>query len=360
MPANLDRCVEHVKGQGHSEESAWAICNAAINKEDMPEGCSEKLWKEITAPDLPGVNLVPTRPVQKSDPSRPFDFFIPVTKVDRDRREVWGYATLEEEDNASEVMDYASSLPHFLDWSQQAQKRSGGKSRGNLRSMHQAIAAGKLVDLRPDDERKGIYVGGKVVDDDEWKKVLEGVYTGFSVGGKYLRRWADYQKPGLVRYTAQPAEISLVDAPCVPNAVFDVVKGQQTEQRLFKADGAGSNRLLLAKVEPAPAGTAFSFEYEAGGMKFSLTKTGNNELVPPEAIDPQILPWEVAGQPLEQIQPDFKPKDLPENPEDTPAGKELENAGAPAISLESTAAPIVGKVIKVVNSSIKKVKVITK
>lgn len=32
MPKNLDRCVSQVMKQGKSESSAFAICNAAMNK----------------------------------------------------------------------------------------------------------------------------------------------------------------------------------------------------------------------------------------------------------------------------------------------------------------------------------------
>jgi hypothetical protein len=58
------------------------------------------------------------------------------------------------------------------------------------------------------------------------------VYTGFSQGGRYVKRWAD-PDTGLTRYTAEPHEISLVDLPCVPDATFDVVKGGMVERRGF-------------------------------------------------------------------------------------------------------------------------------
>jgi hypothetical protein len=82
--------------------------------------------------------------------------------------------------------------------------------------MHGRVAAGKLTDVNFDDEGKRILVAAKIVDDDEWEKVLEGVYTGFSQGGRYVNRWAD-PETGLTRYTADPMEISLVDLPCLPD-----------------------------------------------------------------------------------------------------------------------------------------------
>ena len=47
-----------------------------------------------------------------------------------------------------------------------------------------------------------------------------------------MKRWPD-PDTGLVRYTADPHEISLVDLPCVPDATFDVVKDGVAEKRAF-------------------------------------------------------------------------------------------------------------------------------
>jgi hypothetical protein len=161
-----------------------------------------------------------------------FDLFLPLAKVDVDRRLVTGVATAETPDRSGEIFDYASSKPFFEKWSAEAAAASGGKSLGAVRVMHTPIAAGKLTDIAFDDKAKRITVCAKVVDDDEWRKVQEGVYTGFSQGGRYVKRWADPDS-GLTRYTAEPHEISLVDLPCVPDATFDVVKGGMIEKRAF-------------------------------------------------------------------------------------------------------------------------------
>ncbi len=174
--------------------------------------------------------------------------FIPITKIDTARQEVWGYGALEQPDATDEIMDYESSKPYFERWSQGAQKRSGGKSLGNVRAMHSNVAAGKLVAFNTDDARKGFYIGAKIVDTNEWKKVEQGVYTGFSVGGKYVKRWPDREHPGMIRYTAGPSEFSIVDAPCIPGATFDIVKGEQlTKGEFHPTDGV--NTLL---IEPEP------------------------------------------------------------------------------------------------------------
>ena len=162
------------------------------------------------------------------------DLFLPLAKVDLDRRLVTGVATAETPDRSGEIFDYASSKPYFEKWSAEAAAASGGKSLGAVRAMHGAVAAGKLTDIAFDDDAKRIAVCAKIVDDDEWRKVQEGVYTGFSQGGRYVKRWADADS-GLTRYTAEPHEISLVDLPCVPDATFDVVKGGVIERRGFAA-----------------------------------------------------------------------------------------------------------------------------
>jgi hypothetical protein len=165
--------------------------------------------------------------------------FLPITKVDEERHEIWGWGALEQPDAVDEIMDYNSSKPYFMDWSSAAQKRSGGRSLGNLRAMHQTRVAGKLIDFRPDDKTLGFFVGAKIVDDGEWQKVKEGVYTGFSIGGSYVKRWPDGTHPGLIRYTAKPSELSIVDAPCIPGATFQLTKADGVQQVEFQPGGGG-------------------------------------------------------------------------------------------------------------------------
>jgi hypothetical protein len=90
-----------------------------------------------------------------------------------------------------EVCDYASTKPLYQKWSQGFASATDGRSLGNLRAMHGAVAAGKLIEIAFNDALKQVEICGKVVDDAEWQKVEEGVYTGFSQGGRYLKRWPD-------------------------------------------------------------------------------------------------------------------------------------------------------------------------
>jgi hypothetical protein len=163
--------------------------------------------------------------------------FIPITKIDAAQRLVYGVVTAEMPDVSGEVCDYASTKPLYQKWSQKFADATDGKSFGNLRAMHANVAAGKLIEIAFNDEAKRIEICGKVVDDDEWQKVKEGVYTGFSQGGRYLKRWPDPDEPTLTRYTAEPLEVSLVDHPCLPEATFALIKADgSTELRKFKTN----------------------------------------------------------------------------------------------------------------------------
>jgi hypothetical protein len=165
--------------------------------------------------------------------------FIPITKIDVAQRLVYGTIAEEIPDHADEIMDYASAKPMFEAWSQEIEKASRGRSVGNLRAMHGSVAAGKLDQIHFDDDARRIATVAKVVDDAEWKKVLEGVYTGFSMGGRYVQRWPDPENPSLTRYTPQPMEVSLVDHPCIPSATFEVVKADGSiELRKFRRSTA--------------------------------------------------------------------------------------------------------------------------
>ncbi len=171
--------------------------------------------------------------------TKELSLYIPITKVDAVKRLVYGVATAESADRSGEICDYASTKPYYEKWSGEIEKATDGKSLGNVRAMHGHVAAGKVTSLSFNDDAKQIEICAKVVDDAEWNKVQEGVYTGFSQGGAYVKRWKDGE---LTRYTADPTEVSLVDLPCLPEATFQMIKADGvTEAVAFKA----------APIEPA-------------------------------------------------------------------------------------------------------------
>ncbi len=191
--------------------------------------------------------------------------FAQLSKVDLARHEVWGVATAEVVDKEGEIFDYQSSKPYFQSWSDEIAKATDGRSLGNVREMHAPSAVGKLVALEFDDQLKQIRVGAKIVDDTAWQKCTLGVYTGFSIGGAYVKTWTDGD---FTRFTARPVEISVVDNPCVPGAHFTAIKTDgSAEVRKFQSgvhgrDGLnGPNGLngpaiaVTAYASPAPATT---------------------------------------------------------------------------------------------------------
>jgi len=182
-----------------------------------------------------------------------FNKFVQFTKIDSMNRTVSGIFTDETPDKTGEICDYDSSKPHYQNWSNEFAKTTGGQSLGNIREMHGLSAAGKVTDLLFDDTGKSISGTAKIVDDNAWKKCMEGVYTGFSHGGDYVgglkqEKSSDGQKT-YKRYTAKPSEISLVDNPANPNAHFQFVKADGTiELRKFQTS-AMKEEVDMEKVE---------------------------------------------------------------------------------------------------------------
>jgi hypothetical protein len=115
-----------------------------------------------------------------------------------------------------------------------------------LREMHQLSAAGTTLEAEVGDDGMTRIVA-HVVDPVAVAKVKNKVYRGFSIGGRVTQRDADNPKAitGLVL-----SEISLVDRPANPAAVFDC----------WKAAGAILGGLYCEadadSASPAPAGSA--------------------------------------------------------------------------------------------------------
>ena len=187
--------------------------------------------------------------------------FIPLIKADAAQRLVYGEFD-ETPDRAKEVFDYITSKPLIEAWSADKFEKSNGKSYGNVRGQHNGkIAAGKLVEITYDDELKKVGFVAKIVDDNEWQKVDEGVYTGFSPGGSYAKRWKD---GAYNRYTADFAELSIVDVPCNSNAYFTMVKADGTEEEvefvLDKAYEPGNEATKARAEEMAKAAGGSTFK----------------------------------------------------------------------------------------------------
>lgn len=138
--------------------------------------------------------------------------FIPLSKVDEEQRMVFGYASTYNLDNQGDIVSREAiekALPDYMRFA-------------NIREMHQLSAVGITREAEIDE--KGLYLAAHIVDDAAWNKVKAGVYKGFSIGGKLIKK---------VKNTITElrlSEISLVDRPANPEAVLEY----------WKADGAES------------------------------------------------------------------------------------------------------------------------
>jgi hypothetical protein len=164
---------------------------------------------------------------------------MPLTKVDKERRIVSGFASLDNVDKQDDIVTAEASMAAFA------------KFRGNIREMHQPVAVGKMVDFKedkyfdPETKKfyKGVFVSAYVSKgaQDTWEKVLDGTLTGFSIGGR-MNKWDDAydeksDKSIRVIKEYDLVELSLVDSPAnqFANIVsvekvdgIDVVKGDET------------------------------------------------------------------------------------------------------------------------------------
>ena len=142
-------------------------------------------------------------------------FFAPLTKAEKQgdgTLKVSGIASTETVDSDGEIIlasAIAEALPEFF--------RLGGT--GPLREMHQPLAAGRVDEAEI--VGKVTYIVATVVDAAAIRKIEQGVYRGFSVGGKVLARDPKNRK---VITKVGLYEISLVDRPANPEATFDVWK----------------------------------------------------------------------------------------------------------------------------------------
>lgn len=139
-----------------------------------------------------------------------------INKVDKNRRMVTGWATVDNVDQEGDQVTAEASLDAFA------------RSRMNLREMHRKDSAvGRIVSFKQDTfrapdgkEYKGIFVKVYVSKgaEDTWQKVLDKTLNGFSIGGDIV----DFEDSGLQKSNGEKGkrvtkynlnELSLVDNP---------------------------------------------------------------------------------------------------------------------------------------------------
>ena len=164
---------------------------------------------------------------------------VPFTKVNREKRTVSGFATLDNLDQTGDVVTMEASMKAFENF------------RGNLREMHQPTAVGKVVSFRPEtyyDPKSKEFYNGVYVDayiskgaQDTWEKVLDGTLQGFSIGGKIIDSETEMNKATgeSVRFIKDYSlvELSIVDSPA--NELCNILSIEKVNgQMIFKGIAA--------------------------------------------------------------------------------------------------------------------------
>ena len=158
---------------------------------------------------------------------------VPFTKVNREKRTVSGFATLDNIDQTGDVVTSESSLKAFESF------------RGNIREMHGSNAVGKMVSFRPEtfyDPKSKEFFNGVYVDayiskgaQDTWEKVLDGTLSGFSIGGKIIESDNEVNKANgkTVRFIKnyELIELSIVDSPA--NELCNILSIQKVNGQLI-------------------------------------------------------------------------------------------------------------------------------
>ena len=130
---------------------------------------------------------------------------------------VWGYASSESVDSDGETITSDAMKGALADY----------MKFGAVREMHQPKAAGTAIEANVQDDGK-TYFGAHVVDSEAVKKVKAGVYKGFSIGGKVTER--DELNKTIIK-GIKLVEVSLVDRPANPEAVFTCYKAEALDEQ---------------------------------------------------------------------------------------------------------------------------------
>jgi hypothetical protein len=116
-----------------------------------------------------------------------------------------------------------------------------------VREMHQLIAAGKTLAARRRRDGK-TYIAAKIVDPLAIRKIEEGVYKGFSIGGTVPPGGRNKDDPKIIEQL-KLSEISLVDRPANPDCVVTLYKAEAEPQA--EAVQTSGSAEPVAKTEPA-------------------------------------------------------------------------------------------------------------
>ena len=269
---------------------------------------------------------------------------VPFTKVNREKRTVSGFATLDNVDQTGDVDTSEASIKAFENF------------RGNLREMHQPVAVGKIVSFKPEtyydpaskEFYNGVYVDAYISKgaQDTWEKVLDGTLAGFSIGGKIIESDNEVNKSTgkTVRFIKDYAlmELSIVDSPA--NELCNILSiSKMNGQLVFKgmaADIVTENIFYCNESDSVFISTESSYDSPVTGKPATLIGwVESNDVNKAKEID-KILDLHKKSRlstPETQIakQADIEGgKEVSDNTENVVA----EDAVAPEATVEDTAA----------------------
>ena len=146
-----------------------------------------------------------------------------IVKYERDENGdliVYGKATGPDLDLDGQICDskwLKSAMPSWMEF-------------GNVREMHQPIAAG--IGLELEEQGTDWMLRSKCVDPNTARKIEKGVLKGYSVGIKNPQVTKDAGAPGGRIVGGSIVEVSYVDRPCNPTAKMTICKGASASQML--------------------------------------------------------------------------------------------------------------------------------
>jgi len=268
---------------------------------------------------------------------------VPFTKVNREKRTVSGFATLDNVDQTGDVVTAEASLKAFESF------------RGNIREMHGSNAVGKMVSFKPEtfydpttkEFYNGVYVDAYISKgaQDTWEKILDGTLAGFSIGGKIVDSENEVNKSTgkPVRFIKEYAlmELSVVDSPA--NELCNILSVQKMNgQLVFKGmatEVVAENIFYCADSDSVFVSTESSYDSPVTGKPATLIGwVESNDVNKAKEID-KILDLHKKSRlsmPETQIakQADIEGgKEVSENTENVVA----EDAVAPEATVEDTA-----------------------
>jgi hypothetical protein len=199
---------------------------------------------------------------------------VPFTKVNREKRTVSGFATLDNLDQTGDVVTADASLKAFENF------------RGNIREMHGSNAVGKMVSFKPEtfydpatkEFYNGVYVDAYISKgaQDTWEKILDGTLAGFSIGGKIVESENEVNKSNgkTVRFIKEYAlmELSVVDSPA--NELCNILSVQKMNgQLVFKGmatEVVAENIFYCADSDSVFVSTESSYDSPVTGKPATL------------------------------------------------------------------------------------------